>query len=540
MTIRNLAIAFCALCLTGTATAQDFKVKVNTSAEPIHQGKYKATPESLSDYKCPEWFRNAKFGIWAHWGPQCQPEYGDWYARDMYFEGKHKYKYQIDTKGHPSEFGFKDWIPDWKADRWNPDSLVKLYKEAGARYFMAMANHHDNFDMYNSKYQPWNSLNMGPRKDIIGGWAEAARKYGLPLGLSVHAAHAWCWYEPARGCDKKGALKGVPYDGHLTKADGKGLWWEGYDPQDLYEQRHPLSKNNRHWDWDPNQTTTPDQAYCDRFYNRTADLINKYNPDLVYFDDTYLPLWPVSDAGLAVVAHLYNKSMAQNNGRNESVVFGKILNDKQKKTIVWDVEKGAPDKIQELPWQTCTCIGSWHYSKYTYLNEKYKPADKVIRMLVDIVSKNGNLLLSIPMRGNGTIDPAEQQIVKEIGQWMKVNGESIYDTRPWLTYGEGPAAEKANPMRDQGFNENNMTFDYRDIRFNQKGKVIYVTLMEQPNGTIVVKNMGRKALLNKKIRKVEMLGSTEKPVWKQYNDKLCIEAPTTKAVLGIPVFKVYI
>ena len=161
-------------------------------------------------------------------------------------------------------------------------------------------------------------------------------------------------------------------------------------------------------------------------------------------------------------------------------------------------------------------------------------------MLVDIVSKNGNLLLSIPIRGNGSIDPAEERIVKEIGQWMKVNGESIYDTRPWLVYGEGPAAEKANPMKAQGFNENNISSGSRDMRFNQKGKAIYVTLMGQPDSTVVVKSMGRKALLNKKIRKVEMLGSAEKPVWKQHADKLCIEAPKTKAVLGIPVFKVYI
>ena len=182
--------------------------------------------------------------------------------------------------------------------------------------------------------------------------AAAARKLGLPLGVSFHAAHSWVWYEPSRGADSRGPLKGVRYDGWLTKADGKGTWWEGYDPQDLYEQRHKLSRDNRHWDWDTPKVTPPDQAFCDRIYNRTVDLINQFSPDIVYFDDTYLPLWPVSDCGLAITAHLYNKSMAEHGGKNQAVVTGKVLDDKMKKTILWDVERGACDKIQELPWQT--------------------------------------------------------------------------------------------------------------------------------------------------------------------------------------------
>ena len=536
--MKNYLLLGGALFCATLTFAQTFKVKVNTSKEPIAEGKYEASMQSLSDYQCPEWFRNAKFGIWAHWGPQCQPEYGDWYARGMYIQGDGKYKYQIDAKGHPSEYGFKDWIPDWKADKWNPDYLVKLYKDAGAKYFFAMANHHDNFDMYDSKYQPWNSVNMGPHKDIIAGWASAAKKYGLPLGLSVHASHAWCWYETSRGADSHGALKGVRYDGWLTKADGKGKWWEGYDPQDLYEQRHKLSKNNRHWDWDENEVTTPDQAYCDKIYNRTVDLINKYDPDMLYFDDTYLPLWPVSDAGLAITAHLYNKSMAEHKGRNESVVFGKVLNEEMKKTIVADVERGAPDKIQDLPWQTCTCIGEWHYNKWAYLNNHYKSPQQVVRMLVDVVSKNGNLLLSIPLKGNGSIDPTELKIVEQIGVWMKMNGESIYGTRPWLTCGEGPSIEAANPINAQGFNEGRIKWCEKDVRYNQKGKVVYATLLGMPQGQVELKCMGRKAQLGKRVRKVELLGSTQKLVWKQQADKLIIEAAGIQACLDTPVFKI--
>ena len=431
----------------------DFKVRVNTDREPIPEGPWAPTVESLSAWTCPEWFRDLKFGIWAHWGPQCEPEDGDWYARHMYVEGSPQYNYNIDAKDHPSRFGFKDWIHEWKAENWDPDALVKLYADAGARYFFTLANHHDNFDLYASKYQPWNSVALGPEKDIVGGWAAAARKYGLRFGVSVHASHSWSWYETSRGADTKGPLAGVPYDGWLTKEDGKGTWWEGLDPQDLYEQRHPLSPENGAWTWEEGKITPPDQAFCDKIYNRTVQLLDDYRPDIVYFDDTYLPLWPVSDAGLKILAHGYNRSAAEHGGESQIVFTGKVLTDWQKKTLLWDVERGAPDAIQELPWQTCTCIGQWHYDKHIYYRDQYKSAATVVAMLVDVVSKNGNLLLSVPLRGDGTPDPTELRIVKEIGHWMKVNSESVYDTRPWVIYGEGPTAEAANPINAQGFNE---------------------------------------------------------------------------------------
>lgn len=532
------------LCCNAFAqTEPDFKVKVNTSKEPIHDGPYEPNIQSLSDYECPEWFRDAKFGIWAHWGPQCAPEAGDWYARNMYQQGDRQYKYQLDAKGHPSEFGFKDWIPEFTAARWEPDSLVRLYKEAGAKYFMTLANHHDNFDLYDSRYQEWNSVNLGPKRDIVGEWAQACKKYGLALGVSVHAAHSWCWYETSRGSDKKGPLAGVPYDGWLTKEDGKGTWWEGYDIQDLYEQRHPLSPNSRAWDWQEDQIVTPDQEFCDKIYNRTVQLINDYDPDIVYFDDTYLPLWPVSDAGLKIAAHMYNKSYSENGGTNQSVITGKVLNEWQKETIMWDVEKGVPDDIQEKAWQTCTCIGEWHYNKDVYYQDRYKSAEQVIRMLVDIVSKNGNLLLSVPIRKDGTIDPTERRIVKEIGAWMSINGESIYETRPWKVFGEGPSVKSDAPLRDQGFNEGKLKYSNRDLRFNQKGdNILYVTVLGTPNEDIIVNSLGAKTDINKKkIKSISLLGDDTPVNWKQDNDKLTIakpfEVPSTIAVVYKVTFR---
>jgi alpha-L-fucosidase len=542
----TLTIVLAVLCTA--AFAQDrttdpnpeFKVIVDTSREAIAPGEWEPTVESLSAWECPEWFRDAKFGIWAHWGPQCEPEDGDWYARNMYIEGNGQYQYNIDTRDHPSRWGFKDWIHEWKAENWDPDALVKLYKEAGARYFFTLANHHDNFDLYDSKYQSWNSVALGPQKDIVGGWAEACKKYGLRLGVSVHAAHAWVWYETSRGADTKGPLAGVPYDGVLTKEDGVGTWWEGLDPQELYEQRHPLSKNNRTWNWNDDLVTPPDQAFCDKIYNRTVQLINDYDPDIVYFDDTYLPLWPVSDAGLKILAYGYNKSAERNGGESQIVFTGKVLTDWQKKTLLWDVERGAPDAIQELPWQTCTCIGEWHYNKHVYYEDRYKSSAQVISMLVDVVSKNGNLLLNIPLRGDGTPDPTEIGIVKQIGHWMQINSESIYDTRPWVIYGEGPTADTANPVNAQGFNEGRLKYSAKDIRFNKKGdKVLYVTLLGVPEEDITVKALGSKTAQNtRKIKSVTMLGSDAKVEWTQDKDSLAIGKPVAVPAEEAVVYKV--
>jgi alpha-L-fucosidase len=488
--IKHLAAAIPAAIVHNKLNAASFLF--SEAGENILKGKFKPSWESLQQYQTPDWFRNAKFGIWAHWGPQCQPEFGDWYAREMYMEGHPKYKYHVEKYGHPSQFGFKDVINEWKAENWNPDELVALYKGAGAKYFMALANHHDNLDLYNSKYHKWNSLNVGPKKDIIGGWEKAARKNGLQFGVSVHAAHAWSWYETAQCSDKTGAFAGVPYDGKLTKKEGKGKWWEGYDPQELYVQDHLLSENSadnngihKQWNWG-NGVNVPSAAYCKKFLNRTIDLIDKYNPDLIYFDDTALPLWPVSDAGLKIAAHFYNKSIKEK-GSLEAVIFGKILDEAQRKCMVWDIERGQSNNIEPLPWQTDTCIGSWHYNKPIFLNHKYKSAKTVIHTLIDVVSKNGNLCLSVPVKGDGTIDSDERKVVEDIGKWMAVNSEAIYDTRPWKKFGEGPAIENAAPLTAQGFNEGKgKPFTYEDIRFTVKENILYAFFLGWPESKEVL------------------------------------------------------
>jgi alpha-L-fucosidase len=505
-------------------TTETPSVIVSTAAEPIAPGKFQPTWQSLSQYEVPEWFRDRKFGIWAHWGPQCQPEAGDWYARQMYQEGSGQYRSHVERYGHPSEFGFKDVINQWKAEKWDPEKLVSLYKRAGAQYFFAMGNHHDNFDMWDSKHQSWNSVAIGPRKDLIGGWAKAARAADLPFGVSIHAAHAWSWYEFAQGADKNGAKAGVPYDGKLTKADGKGKWWDGLDPQDLYAQNHQPSPGfenpgtiHMQWNWG-NGATPPDQAFCQNFYDRTADLIEKYQPDLLYFDDTALPLWPVSDAGLKIAASFYNTNLAKSGGRSEGVIFGKILDDEQKKCLVWDIERGTPADIQPQAWQTCTCIGDWHYNRSVYDRDRYKSAKTVIHMLADIVSKNGNFLLNIPVRGDGSLDDREVRVLEGIGAWMDVNREAIYATRPWETFGEGPASAGAE-IQAQGFNEGRgKPFTAEDMRFttSKDGRTLYAIVLGWPDTTATIKSLGTKAgLLKRPIARVDLLGVQNAVGWKQ-------------------------
>nr|WP_303897463.1 alpha-L-fucosidase [Dysgonomonas mossii] len=506
-----------------------------TKHETLLEGRYSPTWQSLSQYKqAPDWFRDAKFGIWAHWGPQCQPEQGDWYARDMYMEGTHKYKWHVENYGHPSEFGFKDVINLWKADKWNPDQLMDLYYRAGARYFFTLGNHHDNFDLWESKYQKWNSVNMGPKKDIVSAWEKAARKHNLHFGISIHSAHAWTWYETAQRADKEGPKVGIPYDGKLTKKDGKGKWWEGYDPQELYVQNHALSKESEdnwkihsQWAWG-NGASVPSDEYCQNFLDRNIDVINKYNPDLIYYDDTSLPLWPISDVGLKILSHFYNKSLKYNNGKNEAVAFAKILTDEQKNALVWDVEKGIPDNIQEKPWQTCTCLGVWHYDRSIYENDHYKSAKTVIHMLIDIISKNGNLLLSIPQRGDGTIDDKELKILEDIAAWMAVNSDGVYGTRPWKVFGEGPVAEAPNPIQAQGFNEGkHQPYTSKDIRFVTKGDALYAHVLAWPeNGKVVIKSLSDgNSLYPKTIHNIEMVGNDGKIKYSRTKEGLVVELP---------------
>ena len=536
------------ICLltTSLTQAQEYQIPVSEAQEPMQTGQFEPNWESLRQYEVPEWFRDAKFGIWAHWGPQCVEGSGDWMARELYMEGTYKANYHREHYGHPSEVGFKDILPLFKAEHWNPEKLVQFYKEVGAQYFFALGNHHDNFDLWDSQYQEWNSKNIGPHRDILGEWAAAAKKAGLPLGISFHADHAWTWYEPSRRFDLKGEKRGVKYDGWLTKedgykpnADGSEKWWKGLDPQRLYAQNHDFSDNtwdnrsiHQQWGWG-NGACLPTQEYITNFYNRTLDAINRYNPDLLYFDVTILPFYPISDAGLKITAHQYNHSMATHKGKNQAVVFGKILEESQKDALVWDVERGAPNKIMERPWQCCNCIGDWHYNNGIYERNGYKSAATVVKLLVDIVSKNGNMLLSIPLRADGTFDEKEEAILKEFGAWMKVNKESIVGTRPWKKFGEGPIADSDIAINAQGFNDGQYTkAGSSEIRFTKKGNILYATALAWPDNM----QLSIKSLATERVSSVELLGYGKIP-FTQSSDAFSVNLPKKVNTIA-PVLKI--
>ncbi len=455
--------------------------------DQIAEGPFEPNWKSLdAGYKAPEWFRDAKFGLWAHWGAQCVPEAGDWYARNMYLPGEHAYEHHVKTYGHPADTGFMDIYPKWRAENWDPDGLLDLYAKAGAKYFVAMANHHDNFDAYQSRFHDWNSVRLGPKRDVIGLWAKAARKRGLRFGVSNHSAHAWHWFQTAYGYDPEGPRKGERYDAFKRfSTDGKGKWWEGLDPQQLYggaamplpdgvetigEAQKWHEAHDRVW-----TETAPlnNPAFTRQWYLRCKDLIDTYKPDLVYFDNFDLPL---GQAGLDIAAHYYNASL-QWRGKLEAVINIKP-HDTHRPGIVADVERGLRSEISAEPWQTDTCIGEWHYNRRVFEEKRYLPAAEVIHRLCDIVSKNGNLLLSIPVRGDGTIDSEERRIVEEIGAWMARFSDAIYGTRPWNIFGEGPTAV-ASGMFSEGQQK---SFTPQDIRFTTKGAALYAMTLGQPEG----------------------------------------------------------
>ena len=513
----------------------------------IAPGPFQPTWESLAGgYKTPDWFRDAKFGIWAHWSAQCVPERGDWYARSMYLQGTDDYNFHLAHYGHPSKFGFMELDNLWKADKWDPEKMMTLYQRAGAKYFVALANHHDNFDAYDSKYQPWNSVNIGPKKDIVGTWEKIARAHGLRFGVSNHSSHAWHWFQPAYGHDVEGPLAGVPYDAAtLTKAEGKGKWWDGLDPQDLYGGlRIPMAtdlkttKDAEAWHWKNDghwyETIPPnDNGYAEKWFLRTQDLVDKYHPDLLYFDDTELPL---EHFGLDLAAHYYNANLKWTGGKLDAVINAKHLEPAHAPAVVSDIERGVAEGIRPAPWQTDTCIGSWHYDRRIFEEHKYKTVGQVVRMLTDIVSKNGNLLLSVPVRGNGELDEDEIAFLQGMAQWMDVNGEAIYATRPWEIYGEGPSTqEKAEGGQFGGAKDvRSKPYTAEDVRFTTKDNAIYAILLEWPaNRSVVIKSFaagaaGTPPKLTREIATVALLGSSEHLVWSRDAAGLHVTLPATR------------
>jgi alpha-L-fucosidase len=483
------------LVIAGSALAQ---------TTPSVNAPYKPTDESLKQYQYPEWFRDAKLGFWSHWGPQAVPRQGDWYAKKMYQEGGAVYKYHLEHYGHPSEFGFKDIIPLWKAEKWDPDKLMELYKKAGAKYFVSMGSHHDNFFLWNSKINRWNAVNMGPRKDVVGLWQQAAKKQGLKFGVSEHLGASFTWYQSAHGADKQGPKAGVPYDG------------ANLDNQDLYHAN--ASPDDKAW-------LTNNPAFQLEWYRSIKELVDNYQPDLLYSDS---PM-PFGDVGRTLISHYYNQDITKNNGKLEAVYTCK-----QPSGGLWvqDVERGVLDTVSAYPWQTDTSIGDWYYRT----GQKYKSGTEVIQMLVDIVSKNGNLLINVVQTPEGDLEPDMQAILEEIGAWTAANGEGIYGSRPWKIFGE--KSEEAKAVKLGRFNEN-YKFNAKDIRFTTKGKTLYAYCLGKTETDILIKSLAKGSkLTDKAIASVAMFGGSEKISWKQTADGLVIKKPVKMPAWQVVGFKI--
>lgn len=469
---------------------------------------FKPTNETFKQYQYPQWFRDAKFGIWAHWGPQAVPRQGDWYAKKMYIETDPAYKYHLANYGHPSQFGYKDIIPLWKAERWDPVKLMKLYKKVGAKYFVSMATHHDNFFLWNSKIHSWNSVNMGPKKDVVKLWQNAAKKEGLRFGVSEHLGASYTWFQSSRGADKSGPKSGIPYDG------ASNVYNELYHPKTDPEDKEWLTTNiENQKNWLANIT----------------ELIDMYQPDLLYSDSEL----PFGEIGRTLLAHFYNQDITKNGGKLEAVYNSK--RNPSEGRWVQDIERGAMDSISPFPWQTDTSIGDWYYRT----GQKYMTGTQVIQMLVDIVSKNGNLLLNVVQTPEGDLEPDVLNILDEIGNWSPANGEGIFGTRPWKIYGEGPTTQIKQDNGRHGGIKDVRPYESTDIRFTTKNGALYAFCMGLPIDDIKIISLGKDSKLNnQKIASIKMLGDSQKLSWKQEADALVITKPTKLPDWQVVTFKI--
>jgi alpha-L-fucosidase len=447
-------------------------------------GKFAPDWKSLDQYQTPEWFREAKFGIWNHFTPEVVAEEGDWYFFGMYggTDDKSLYNSHIKKFGHPSEHGFIEFLDMWKCKAWDPSQLMKIYADAGAKYFVQLANHHDNFDNWNSKYQPFNAVNFGPKKDLVGLMAQEARKQGLRFGVSYHSVPTFTWlaFMPSSyGSDATGEKAGKPYDGRaLSIANSAGKFWAGYDPKDFYGPVHAGTKNGAFAGKEPADPNS--DLFFRQFLARQDDLL-KYQPDLLYFDTGLVPDgFGIPESAKMIISNFYNKSMAWNKGKLDVVANFKYPYGHEKALVI-DYEASSADKIQACPWQTDTMISNWSY------HAEYPPdkddGTRIIKMLASNVARNGNLLINLPLRADGSLDAGTTAICERIGAWLKVNGEAIYGSRPF---------EK---------DHENETY------FTRRGGFIYATTFSWPiGGKLILESLHQWGRTIGKVQRVEILG----------------------------------
>ena len=498
--------------LSAPALILSRRSEAQTEFPPIAVGRFDGSADSLKAYRIPEWFRDAKFGIWAHWGPQSAAEDGDWYARNIYIQDSAQYKSHLERFGHPSKAGHKDICRMWSGDRFDPNYLISLYKKAGAKYFMSMGVHHDNFDLWNSKYQPrWNATATGPKKDIVGLWRKAALDHGLKFAVSEHLSNSYNWFAVSHGSDKTGSMARVPYDGTVPE------YSDLYHP---FPEDQPIPKEAMSRD-------APD-SWKRLWFLRIQDLIDHYHPDLLYTDGAI----PFGEWGYRLVSHYYNTNAALHGGKVQGVFTSKNRADCSEGTCALDIERGVANDILPEPWQTDTCIGNWHYKR----GIEYKTPKIVIDLLCDIVSRNGNLMLNFPLPNSGAQDTDELKVLEGITAWMAVNSEAIHGTRPWKISGNAPPP--ADPSLH--FNERNRKeLTDADVRFTTKGEILYALVMGWPGKEAAIPALSTTSPQRvRKILKVELLGHRGKLDFVQDAEALRVTLPEKRPCEYAVAFKV--
>jgi len=514
---------------------------------PIAPGPFQPTWESIrANYPgTPAWFREAKFGVFIHWGPQASGRSGDWYARNLYREGSPAYTNHLRAFGHPSEFGYKDVLNAWTAPKWDPERLMRAFHDAGMRFALAVGVHHDNFDLWDSAYQPWNSVNIGPKRDMIGAWSREAKKMGMRFGITFHHEYTWWWWADAFRADKQGPKAGIPYDGRLTKADGVGKRWEGLDPRLLYTidlreynrvteiafGRQGIFQDHLAWGaW-----------YAEWWARRIQDAIEKYDPDMFYTDGNSPE--PFSglrsgaglkcDAGRRVVAHFYNRALAKH-GKVDTLALIKFQAGNP--SVGMTSEVTVPGNIKrDQPWIGENPVGDWYYGpNYHY------DAINLVRSLLENASRDGNYACAVPIAPEGDLEPACLQMLKDMGEWMRINGEGLYGSRAWKTLGEDettvpnarePARSKPRRVFEGKLDRSTAEkkFSTADFRFTvgRDGSLYaWCLAVPQPHETVKIKSLGANAgLLDAPVASVSLLGTADAIQWTQTPEALTIVCP---------------
>jgi alpha-L-fucosidase len=505
-------------------------------------GPFEPTWDSINTHYPgdPAWLREAKFGIWVHFGPQSAGQSGDWYARKMYQPGTPAYQNHLRDFGHPSVSGYKDVLHTWNPTRLDPAQLVKTYQDAGARFLLIQGVHHDNFDNWNSAYQPWNAVNMGPKRDLLGEWARAVRAAGMRYGVSFHHEYTWWWWQPAFGSDTTGPKAGVPYDAaYLTLADGKGKWWEGYDPRLLYGINLRAYKDVANVKYRPEKGIFQDHQEYARWYGtrwsmRILDVIEKYDPDFVYTDgDTTQPFNGEKtgtgykcDAVERVIADYYNRALAANGSVDKISV---IKFHTGTRGVATTFEGTFPKGIKtDQIWIGENAVGDWFYAPdFVY------SARALVLYMLEIVSRDGIYAVNVSLRPDGSLDDGSRTLLKDVGGWLRINGEAIYGSKAWAKYGEGATDSSGRlrtlPAGQLGKAQADFQFGPEDFRFTQgKDGAVYAFALAvpQPGAEVTIASLGSAAgLLSTPVKSVSMLGSSEKLTWRQNPDGLTIKCP---------------